>query len=147
MSKIKDNQVILNLELQLRDSLVKLEIPVELPFEETKIPEFTQLIITSFDLPIIVEDDIAKKLSEFVEKENLNYLTKIWKIDEDNVDQNIKVWEQSFRDETLQYNPPEVVGDDEVFAEAYHSLVHSPMLGTLLRKESALNSTIREMHR
>jgi len=39
------------------------------------------------------------------------------------------------------------VGDDEVFAEAYHALVHSPMLGTLLRKESALNSSIREMYR
>ncbi len=40
-----------------------------------------------------------------------------------------------------------MVGDDEVFAEAYHALVHSPMLGAVLRKESAMNSTIREMHR
>lgn len=37
--------------------------------------------------------------------------------------------------------------DDEVFADAYHSLVHSPLLVSLLRKESALNSSIRESFR
>lgn len=49
--------------------------------------------------------------------------------------------------ETLAFSPPEVVGDDEVFAEAYHALVHSPLLVSLLRKESALNSSIRDSFR
>ena len=110
------------------------------------------------------------KLRAFVKKHNHEYLSKKWEVNDENTDQNIKLWEQAFREvgpliiivfnnngsvyveiyflqETLQYNPPEVVGDDEVFAEAYHSLVHSPMLGTVLRKESALNSLIRELRR
>jgi len=135
------------LELKVRKTTFKLEIPVELPFEETRIPEFTQLIITSFNLPILFENEIEDKLREFVEKENFEFLMEQATVKPDEIEANIQSWEQAYREETLQYNPPEVVGDDEVFAEAYHALVHSPLLGSVLRKESAFNSTVREMHR
>ena len=55
MANPRKNEVIFKLEIRLRDSIAKLEVPVLLPFEESKIPEFTQLIISSFGLPIIVE--------------------------------------------------------------------------------------------
>jgi hypothetical protein len=50
-------------ELQLREATVKLEIPVTLPFSEKQVPELTQLILTSFDLPIFVEKGEVKHLA------------------------------------------------------------------------------------
>lgn len=38
------------------DHIFKIDIPVEIPFPETRILEFTQRILTVFDLPIIFED-------------------------------------------------------------------------------------------
>lgn len=55
MANPKKNEVTFNLEIRLRDSIAKLEVPVMLPFEQSKVPEVTQLIISSFNLPIIVE--------------------------------------------------------------------------------------------
>jgi hypothetical protein len=51
------------LELQLREATVKLEIPVTIPFSEKQVPELTQLILTSFDLPIFVEKGEVKHLA------------------------------------------------------------------------------------
>lgn len=44
------------MELKIRNKCFKIEVPVKLPFLETEVPELVQLIITSFSLPIFVED-------------------------------------------------------------------------------------------
>ncbi|CAL8080827.1 unnamed protein product [Orchesella dallaii] len=134
-------------ELLSKGKTVKLEVPIIFPFEETRVHEYTLLVLSSFGLSEVYAVDLESKLQSFVEQENYKVISDIAETDEEAIEQNIKEWEKSFKEETLQFNPPEVVGDDEVFAEAYHSLVHSPMLATLLRKESALNSAIKEMHR
>ncbi|XP_021946014.1 protein C12orf4 isoform X2 [Folsomia candida] len=128
------------------DHIFKIDIPVEIPFPETRILEFTQRILTVFDLPIIFED-VEDKLKEFVRRENFGFLSSETNVEESKLEANILELEKSFMHETLEFSPPEVVGDDEVFADAYHSLVHSPLLVSLLRKESALNSLIRESFR
>jgi len=44
------------LELKHGDKSIKMEIPLKIPFEETRVQEFSHLILTSFDLPIIFEN-------------------------------------------------------------------------------------------
>jgi len=52
----KFEEKVFNASLVLRGAKVNLEIPVKFPFENSKVSEFVQLILTSFDLPIIVEN-------------------------------------------------------------------------------------------
>jgi hydrogenase maturation factor len=57
------------------------------------IPFFTHLI-----------SEIEEKLGDFVRKENIGVLLALSHIDEDNIDKNIKAWEQAFRDvRTIYY--------------------------------------------
>lgn len=48
-----------HLSLKQGDHLFKVDIPVEIPFLETKISEFSQRILTVFNLPIIFEDGMC----------------------------------------------------------------------------------------
>ncbi len=45
-----------HISLKNGDRIFNIQVPVEIPFSETKIPEFSQRILTVFDLPIIFED-------------------------------------------------------------------------------------------
>jgi hydrogenase maturation factor len=48
--------------------------------------------------------EIEEKLGDFVRKENIDVLLALSHIDEDNIDKNIKAWEQAFRDvRTIYY--------------------------------------------
>ena len=42
----------------------------------------------------------------------------------------VKKWTDMYSSEVLQYAPPQKASDEEVFADIYHSLAHSPLAAT-----------------
>ncbi|KAG8234652.1 hypothetical protein J437_LFUL006540, partial [Ladona fulva] len=134
----------------------KLEIPIKIPYNGCK-KELTIRIISIFKLPCYIEEDLYHKLSTFIEKETLNFLddladTLLNEAKEGGIaieNDIVKAWEAAFREETLEYGrgvygKQEDVkewrgtqGEDVLFAAAYHSLVHSPSLGLVLKCENA----------
>ena len=47
-----------------------------------------------------------------------------------------KSWTAAYTEEVLQYSVPAPVADSELFADVYHSLIHSPLSVTLLQLEA-----------
>ncbi|VVC90049.1 unnamed protein product [Leptidea sinapis] len=74
--------------------------------------ELVQRIIKMFRIPVFLEDGI------------------------------IKNWEKSFKDNVLEYAEQKGSSDEEVFAAAYHKLVHSPALDTIMQVESSYANTV-----
>lgn len=51
------------------------------------------------------------------------------------VEEIIKSWEKVFKEEIFEYSDRRCATDEELFAMAYHKLVHSPVLETMLKLE------------
>ena len=47
----------------------------------------------------------------------------------------VKKWTDMYSSEVLQYAPPQKASDEEVFADIYHSLAHSPLAATMIQLE------------
>jgi hypothetical protein len=47
--------------------------------------------------------------------------------------------------EVTQYCSPAAMSDEELFAEAYHQLVHSPMLDKVLKGIEAMSAQVSQM--
>lgn len=59
-----------------------------------------------------------------------------------NVEGVIKTWEKSFKDNVVEFAEQKGTSDEEVFAAAYHKLVHSPALETILQVENSYAKTV-----
>ncbi|XP_069673035.1 FERRY endosomal RAB5 effector complex subunit 3 isoform X2 [Periplaneta americana] len=127
------------------------EVPIYIPYSGS-IKELTQRIISSFKLPCYVEKDMQPALDEFVKKETMKYyddvsekLIQNAKDGEIDVDEIIKTWEKTFKEETVEYADPHGATDEELFSTVYHRLVHSPALETMLQVEHSYALAVREL--
>lgn len=62
-----------------------------------------------------------------------------------NVDSIVKNWEKLFKDNVVEYADQKGTSDEEVFGAAYHKLVHSPALETILQVERTYARTVADM--
>lgn len=63
------------------------------------------------------------------------------------VDGVIKAWAAAYTDQVLEYAQPPEVRDEEVFADVYHSLIHSPLSVTILQLEANYACTVETLCR
>lgn len=69
------------------------------------------------------------------------------KMPADDVEGLLKAWATTFSEEVLEFAQPPEVNDIEVFADVYHSLIHSPLSETLLQLEAAYASSVEAVCR
>ncbi|CAG4970583.1 unnamed protein product [Colias eurytheme] len=131
--------------------LFKLEVPVEIPYEGSS-RELVQRVIKMFHIPVYLEDELNEKLANFIAEETKNFhnerdekLLNQLKNGELNIEGIIKGWEKSFKENVLEFAEQKGSSDEEVFAAAYHKLVHSPALETILQVESSYAKTVMNM--
>ncbi|XP_041973754.1 protein C12orf4 homolog [Aricia agestis] len=131
--------------------LYKLEVPVEIPYDGST-RELVQRVLKMFHIPVYLEDDLNEKLANFVSEETKNYhnerdakLLDQLKNSEINVDGVVKNWEKLFKENVVEFAEQKGTSDEEVFAAAYHKLVHSPALETILQVESSYAKTLLNM--
>lgn len=96
--------------------------------------------------------ELNEKLAKFVIDETKNYhherdekLINQLKNSQINIDMIVKNWEKQFKDNVLEFADQKGTSDEEVFAMAYHKLVHSPALETILQVEDSYAMTVAEM--
>lgn len=59
-----------------------------------------------------------------------------------NVEGIVKNWEKMFKENVMEFAEQKGTSDEEVFAAAYHKLVHSPALETILQVENSYAKTV-----
>ena len=58
------------------------------------------------------------------------------------VEELVKQWTEVFNTEVLQYATPNEASDEEVYANIYHSLAHSPLAATMIQLEHSHASAV-----
>ncbi|XP_072936282.1 FERRY endosomal RAB5 effector complex subunit 3 [Epargyreus clarus] len=131
--------------------LYKLEVPVEIPHAGSP-RELVQRVIKMFHIPVYLEDELNEKLATFIADETKNFhnerdekLLNQLKNSEINVEGIVKNWERLFKENVVEFAEQKGTSDEEVFAAAYHKLVHSPALETILQVESSYAKTVMNM--
>ncbi|XP_046746607.1 protein C12orf4 homolog [Diprion similis] len=129
----------------------ELEIPLKIPHDGC-IEELTHRIISAFKLPCYVENDLHKALEIAVKRWTLEFhddrserLIKAAQSGDLDVDEVIKSWEKLYKEKTTAYAEPIGTTDEELFAGAYHRLVHSPSLETILQAEHEFGRAVTEV--
>ncbi|KAK9727711.1 hypothetical protein QE152_g19021 [Popillia japonica] len=126
------------------------ETTITIPFEGS-IQEYVYILITHHDLPIYIADKIFSQLSKFISESSTefydNVTTSLIQKSKGNlidIDEITKEWEKIFREEMTEYGERRCASDEELFATAYHKLVHSPALETMLQLEHTYALTVKE---
>lgn len=60
-----------------------------------------------------------------------------------NIDETTKEWEKIMKEEMSEFGERRCASDEELFATAYHKMVHSPALETMLQLEHMYSKTVR----
>ncbi|KAG7206954.1 hypothetical protein KM043_000845 [Ampulex compressa] len=128
-----------------------LEVPLKIPYRGS-IKELTHRIMSSFKLPCYVESDLLKSLERFIKQlttqfhdrqaEKLIENAKTGNLDIEDI---IKNWEKTYKQKTVEYADPIGTTDEELFAAAYHRLVHSPSLEPILQAEHKYGRDVTEV--
>ncbi|CAG4945248.1 unnamed protein product [Parnassius apollo] len=133
------------------DILFKLEVPVEIPYDGST-RELVQRVINMFHIPVYLEEELNEKLAHFVSEETKDFhnkrdekLLNQLKNSELNVEGIVKNWEKLFKENVVEFAEQKGTSDEEVFAAAYHKLVHSPALDTILQVENSYAKTVMNM--
>ncbi|KOC61290.1 Uncharacterized protein C12orf4 like protein [Habropoda laboriosa] len=128
-----------------------LEIPLKIPYHgSTK--ELMHRIMSSFKLPYYIESDLLESLENTIKTLTLEfYDEKAEKALENaksgntDIEELIKNWEKSYKQKTAEYADPIGTTDEELFAAAYHRLVHSPSLEPILQAEHKFGRDVTEV--
>lgn len=128
-----------------------IEIPLKIPYRGN-VKELTYRVMSSFKLPCYVETDLMNSLSETVEKWTQEYyderddkLIDAAVRGELDVERIVKDWERAYKTKTVEYAEPIGTTDEELFAAAYHRLVHSPSLEPILQAEHKYGKDVTEV--
>lgn len=128
-----------------------LSVPVKIPYSGS-VKELTHRIISAFKLPCYVEDDLLESLEIAVKKWTLEFhderadlLVKAAQKGDTDVEEVIKSWEKLYKSQTAAYAEPIGTTDEELFAAAYHRLVHSPSLETILQAEHEFGRAVTDV--
>lgn len=129
------------------EKLIEKEIPI--PYNDS-VEELAHILITKYELPKYIEKDLIEDLTKFIDaKEGELYDTyseeniSKAKVDNKFLDDLTKQWEKLFKEETAKYADKKCASDEELFASAYHKLVHSPALETILSVEHLYAKAVR----
>lgn len=60
-----------------------------------------------------------------------------------NIEETTKEWEKIMKEEMAEFGERRCASDEELFATAYHKMVHSPALETMLQLEHMYSKTVR----
>ncbi|XP_043476112.1 protein C12orf4 homolog [Leptopilina heterotoma] len=119
----------------------KLEIPLRIPFLGS-IKELVHRAMLAFKLPSYIEKDLFESLESTVNSLTLKFHDEMAEKCIDaavqgdlDVEEIIKNWEKIYKQKTVEYAEPLGTTDEELFAAAYHRLVHSPSLEPILQAE------------
>lgn len=128
-----------------------LEVPLKIPYGGN-VKELMYRIMSSFKLPCYVESDLLQSLEHTIKTLTLEfYDEKAEKTLEDAISGNldiediIKNWEKTYKQKTAEYADPIGTTDEELFAAAYHKLVHSPSLEPILQAEHKFGRDVTEV--
>ncbi|KAK0078515.1 hypothetical protein PV325_002398 [Microctonus aethiopoides] len=128
-----------------------LEIPLKIPHHGS-IKELAYRIMSSFKLPCYIEEDLIKSLDETVKEWTQNYyderddkLIESATTGNIEIEKIIKAWEKVYKEKTAEYAEPIGTTDEELFAAAYHRLVHSPSLEPILHAEHKYGKDVTEV--
>lgn len=128
-----------------------LEVPLEIPYHGS-IKELVHRIMQSFKLPFYVESDLLNSLETSIKEWTLKFhddkaekLITAVKGGELDVEEIIKKWEKLYKETTSEYAEPIGTTDEELFAAAYHRLVHSPSLEPILQAEHKFGKDVTEV--
>ncbi|XP_012277671.1 protein C12orf4 homolog isoform X2 [Orussus abietinus] len=128
-----------------------LEIPLKIPYHGS-IRELTHRIMTAFKLPCYIETDLldslqhtVKKLTEQFHDDKAELLIDAAKSGNLDIEELIKSWEKTYKLKTVEYAEPRGTTDEELFAAAYHKLVHSPSLEPILQAEHTYGKAVTEV--
>ncbi|XP_011067589.1 PREDICTED: uncharacterized protein C12orf4 homolog isoform X1 [Acromyrmex echinatior] len=128
-----------------------LEIPLKIPYHgSTK--ELMHRIMSSFKLPCYVESDLLKCLQRNIKEFTLQFhdekaekFIEAAKAGSLDLEEIIKNWEKIYKQKTVEYSDPIGTTDEELFAAAYHRLVHSPSLEPILQEEHKYGRDVTEV--
>lgn len=123
---------------------------VSIPCEDP-VSELVYILIIRHNLPIYVEKELTEDLQKFIKECSTEYFneetTKLItdaKENKINLEDITKEWENIFKEEMAEYGECRCASDDELFATAYHKMVHSPALETMLQLEHMYSKTVRQ---
>ncbi|XP_058806120.1 protein C12orf4 [Phymastichus coffea] len=133
------------------DQEYSLEIPIKIPYQGS-IKELVHRIMQSFKLPCYVEIDLLNSLESGIKEWTLQFhddkaekLISAVKNGDLYVEEIIKKWEKLYKETTSEYAEPIGTTDEELFAAAYHRLVHSPSLEPILQAEHKFGKDVTEV--
>lgn len=128
-----------------------LEIPIKIPYHGS-VKELMHRIMSSFKLPCYVESDLLKTLQHTIKELTLQFhdekaekLIETVKTGALDLEDIIKTWERIYKQKTVEYSDPIGTTDEELFATAYHRLVHSPSLEPILQAEHKFGRDVTEV--
>ncbi|XP_030748676.1 protein C12orf4 homolog [Sitophilus oryzae] len=126
------------------------EYSILIPYDDS-VEELTHILIIKYSLPIYIEKDLTAHLRAFIDDRTRDYykelsddIIKKRKDQEINIDGITKEWEKVMREEIVEFGEKRCASDEELFATAYHKLVHSPALETMLQLEHMYSKTVRQ---
>ncbi|XP_076260890.1 FERRY endosomal RAB5 effector complex subunit 3 [Rhynchophorus ferrugineus] len=127
-----------------------IEYSLLIPYEES-VEELAHILIIQFNLPIYIEKELTQHLRIFIEDRTNEYFEEIsdqvvqkGKDHEIPIDDIVKNWEKLMREEIIEFGERRCASDEELFATAYHKLVHSPALETMLQLEHMYSKIVRQ---
>lgn len=129
----------------------RIKIPLTIPFKDP-IREQCHRIMSAFKIPIFLEQEILNQFESSIKQWTLEfYDEKADKVLSDaksgslDVEEVIKRLEKEYKDKTVEYAEPCGTTDEELFAAAYHRLVHSPSLEPILQAEHKFGKEVTEV--
>lgn len=128
-----------------------LEIPIKIPYHSS-IKELAHRVMGSFKLPCYIETDLMNSLEHTVKQWTQEFydnrdekLIEAAQSGELELEKIIKTWEKAYKEKTVEYAEPMGTTDEELFAAAYHRLVHSPSLEPILQAEHKYGKDVTEV--
>ncbi|XP_075226606.1 FERRY endosomal RAB5 effector complex subunit 3 [Lycorma delicatula] len=152
-SKKKQKLFKFTFPMETRSDEFILEIPIHIPYSG-HVGELVHRILNSFKLPAYLEKDLELALKCFIGKETVNYYDELSENEINNaldgttdVEDIIKIWEKSFKENTVEFGEKLGTNDSELFSAVYHKLVHSPALETILQVEHTYALAVADIAR
>ncbi|CAG9767997.1 unnamed protein product [Ceutorhynchus assimilis] len=127
-----------------------IELSILIPYEDS-IEELAHILIIKHNLPLYIEKELTEHIFEFIEARSSEYFEELSKSivnkakdHEIDFEEVTKEWEKVMREEMVEFGEKRCASDEELFATAYHKLVHSPALETMLQLEHMYSKSVRQ---
>ncbi|XP_028131474.1 protein C12orf4 homolog [Diabrotica virgifera virgifera] len=127
-----------------------IEQNVSIPCDDP-VSELVHILMIKHNLPVYVVNELTEDLEHFIKERSTEYfndestnLINETRENKINLEEITKEWEKVLKEEMAEYGERRCASDDELFATAYHKMVHSPALETMLQLEHMYSKTVRQ---